>query len=307
MPGGDRDVRSRGERRVPGDRRRGDRDRRDRHAPLEQLRPDERVHDPRGDARSDERGRRVRDDRAAVPARRRPERRQPADADRANRATCRRAPSRRVPAGNVPAGTISRVPPSLNAVVIRVTNPDADGRRRAHREHARHAWRTWAPRSARSPRSSASSSTSSSRTRAARPPGTEIIPETSASSEPEPVEDPVGADRPGAREVRRSRIARPGRQPRSGARRSWRSRIRSSGARSRRTRRWCADRSRVDVGEGRADGASVVYPVSAEAQQVGTIDGEAVREAIRGRSAAARHANVCETTAMHSLTSGRTG
>ena len=38
------------------------------------------------------------------------------------------------------------------------------------------------------------------------------------------------------------------------------------------------------VGTGRPKGASVVYPVTGEAQQVGTVDAAAVREAIRGRA-----------------------
>jgi hypothetical protein len=201
--------------------------------------------------------------------------------------TCqsRDVPARAVetgPAGNVPAGTITRVPSNMNSVVLRVSNPEPT----TGGEHTEKKLITVedvgaAQRALMAALDEQFEELLADPSRV--PAGTEIIPETRASSEPEPVEDPVAlvgqeADTfdltyratGTATAVRRAEVIALAD-----------SLIRGEVAPDRMLVR---DSVRVDVGEGTPDGATVVYPVSAEAQQVGTIDGESVREAIRGRS-----------------------
>jgi hypothetical protein len=186
------------------------------------------------------------------------------------------------PAGNVPAGTISRVPSNLNAVVLRVTNPEAT----TGGEHTEKTLVTVedvgaAQRALEAALKAQFDDLLKDPDRV--PPGTEIIPETRASSEAEPVEDPVALI---GQELESFELTYRATGTATAVRQAdvvalADSLIRAEVAPDMALVR---DSVRVDVGQGTPEGATVVYPVFAEAQQVGTIDAEAVREAIRGRS-----------------------
>ena len=201
--------------------------------------------------------------------------------------TCqsRDVPARAVekgPAGNVPAGTVTRVPSNMNAVVLRVSNPDAT----TGGEHTEKPLVTVedvgaAQRALAAALDEQFDELLEDPSRV--PPGHRDHPRDACVERARARGGPGRADRPGDGDLRPHV---PG--DRDGDRRPARRGHRARGfadpqPRSRRTSRWSATRCEWTSARARPDGATVVYPVSAEAQQVGTIDGEAVREAIQGR------------------------
>lgn len=184
--------------------------------------------------------------------------------------------------GNVPAGTITQVPTNLNSVVIRVSNPSATSggvRSEAKLITVEDIGKATTALTAEiesrfeellaDPRSA--------------PDGITIIPQTRSASEPEPVEDLVALV---DKEADSFRLTYEAVGTVTGVRIADIEALADSLVRA----GVAGDRSlvrgsvKVAVGAGRPKGASVVYPVSGEAQQVGTVDAAAVREAIRGRA-----------------------
>jgi hypothetical protein len=184
--------------------------------------------------------------------------------------------------GNVPAGTITQVPTNLNSVVIRVSNPGATSggvRSEAKLITVEDIGRATSALTAEienefeellaDPESA--------------PDGITMIPQTRSASEPEPVEDLVALV---DKEADSFRVTYEAVGTVTGVRIADIEALADSLVRAAvaTDRSLVRDSVMVAVGPGRPKGASVVYTVTGEAQQVGTVDAEAVREAIRGRA-----------------------
>ena len=186
------------------------------------------------------------------------------------------------PDANVAARTVTQVPSNLNAVVIRVTNPEA----MAGGEHTETKLITVEDVGA-----ATTTLTDAIEARFAEllaepgraPEGPTIVPQTRTSSEPQPVEDPVELV---GQEVDSFTLTYRATGTVTAVRESAVHDLADSLIRGQvaADRMLVRDSVIVEVGPGEPKGAAVVYEVRAAAEQVGSIDAEAVRQAITGRS-----------------------
>jgi len=186
------------------------------------------------------------------------------------------------PDANVAARSVTQVPSNLNAVVIRVTNPDAmtGGERTETRLIT-----------VEDVGAATDAMTQAIETRFAQllsepgraPQGTTIVPETRSSSEPEPVEDPVELV---GQEVDSFTLTYRATGTVTAVRETAVRDLAESLIRAQvgADRMLVRDSVTVEIEPGEPEGAAVTYRVRASAQQVGAIDPEAVRQAITGRS-----------------------
>ena len=185
-------------------------------------------------------------------------------------------------AGNVAAGAIMQIPTNLNEVVLRLSNPEPTSGGTHVESKIVTQEDVTAATTALTARIEAQFETLLADP-ARAPVGTEIVPETRTQSRPQLSVDPATLV---DREVDTFTLDSSATGTATAVRLALVSQLGDSLIR----REVAPDRSLVkdsvlvDVGPGEPDGPSVVYEVTASAQQIGSVDASAVRESIRGRS-----------------------
>ncbi len=182
--------------------------------------------------------------------------------------------------GNVPAGAIDQVPSDYNSVVIRVSNPAATTGG-SHTETKIVAQKDVDAAVSKLTKAIRDAFTAQLADPAKPPSGTTLYPATKSMSAPEPTVDPasivgdatatfkLGMNATGTATAVDPNLVRD-----LGA-----ARVRAAVAQG---RSLVADSVQVQVGSGRVSGSSVLFPVTATAGQVPTLDATAIRNAIKG-------------------------